>query len=326
MWQPRPHGRGWHRRGEYVIVQAMTTDAPHPAAGQARPHLRRSVLYVPASNQRAVAKAPSLGADAIVYDLEDAVAPALRPAARASLVEALAATQSAGFERVVRINAIGSEDFEADLESLARGQPDAVLLPKVESVDDLERFAEACQRQGVAAATSLWAMIETTGSLLALEAIALAGKALTPTLDCLVVGTNDIAKETGVFPGEERRYLLPWLMQVILVGRRHGLTVLDGVWNDFADQAGFEREGQQSVRMAFDGKTLIHPSQVAPANDLFSPAAEAVTEARRIVEAFAEPTNQGANVINLGGRMVERLHFEQARLLLARAAAIKARS
>ena len=304
----------------------MPNTAPPSPAPRSTPKLRRSVLYVPASNQRAVAKVPGLGADAIVYDLEDAVAPAARPAARTTLIEALAATATAPFERIVRINAIGSEDFGDDLDAVARGRPDVVLLPKVESGHDLHILAAECRRRGVVAATSLWAMIETTGSLLSLEAIAETGRSLDLALDALVVGTNDIAKETGVDPGEERRYLLPWLMQVILVGRRHRLTVLDGVWNDFGDDAGFERETRQSVRMAFDGKTLIHPRQVEPANRLFSPDPERVAEAGKIVAAFAEPAHQGANVINLDGRMVERLHYEQARLLLARQAAILAKN
>lgn len=303
----------------------MTTSTPSPASRPAGDRPRRSVLYVPASNARALAKAPTLGADAIVYDLEDAVAPAARPAARVALIDALKAGAGGGFERVVRINALGSADFEADLEAAAEGAPDAILLPKVEAADDLERLAAAGSRAALAPTTSIWAMIETTGSLLALEAIARTGEGLTPRLDALVVGTNDIAKETGVHPGEERRYLLPWLMQVILAARRHRLTALDGVWNDFADSAGFETEARQSVRMAFDGKTLIHPSQIAPANRLFSPDPAAVAEAERIVAAFAEPGNRDANVINLDGRMVERLHFEQARQLLTKQAAIAAR-
>ena len=226
--------------------------------------------------------------------------------------------------RVVAITS-GRLDVAAT-SALAESRPDVVLLPKVESGHDLHILAAECRRRGVVAATSLWAMIETTGSLLSLEAIAETGRSLDLALDALVVGTNDIAKETGVDPGEERRYLLPWLMQVILVGRRHRLTVLDGVWNDFGDDAGFERETRQSVRIAFDGKTLIHPRQVEPANRLFSPDPERVAEAGKIVAAFAEPAHQGANVINLDGRMVERLHYEQARLLLARQAAILAKN
>jgi citrate lyase subunit beta/citryl-CoA lyase len=139
------------------------------------------------------------------------------------------------------------------------------------------------------------------------------------------VGTNDIAKETGVDPGEERRYLMPWLMQVVLVARRRGVCVLDGVWNDFGDTAGFDAEARQSVKMAFDGKTLIHPTQIAPANRIFSPAPEAIEEAKRIVAAFELPEHAGKGVINLAGKMVERLHRDQAARLLALHASIAGR-
>lgn len=287
---------------------------------------RRSVLYVPASNERALAKAPGLGADAIVFDLEDAVAPDARPAARVALARAVTATAATGIERVVRVNAVTSADFAADLEACIGCRPDAVLLPKVESADDLRRFASAATAAGASPALRLWAMVETAASLIALDGIAAAGCDLVPRLDCLVVGTNDIARETRVHPGDDRRYLLPWLMQTILVGRCHRITVLDGVWNDFADEAGFDAEARQSVRMGFDGKTLIHPKQVAPANRWFSPGDEAVAEARRIVAAFDSAPHRGANVINLDGRMVERLHLEQAQRLLAIHAAIAARA
>lgn len=302
------------------------TQPPNPAAAASRFRPRRSVLYVPASNARALAKAPTLGADGIVFDLEDAVAPAARAPARQALVAALAATAGGPAERIVRINAIGSADFEADLDAAAAGRPDAILLPKVETAADLEALAGGCRSRGLADDVSLWAMIETAGALLALESLAGVGRSLTPALDCLVVGTNDLAKDTGVDPGDDRRYLLPWLMQVILVGRRYRLTVLDGVWNDFADRAGFEAEAGQAVKMAFDGKTLIHPGQVEAANRLFSPSAEALAQARRIVAAFGDDANSGAHVINLDGRMVERLHCEQAEQLLARQAAIEALS
>jgi citrate lyase subunit beta/citryl-CoA lyase len=294
----------------------MTTDTDY------RP--RRSALYVPANNARALAKAPALGADAIVFDLEDAVAPAARPAARAALVQAVAACDSTRMARVVRVNGIASDDFAADLAAVADCRPDAVLLPKVESAGDLHRFAAAASDNGLDD-IGLWAMVETAGSLLALESIVTTGLQLAPRFECLVVGTNDIAKETGVDPGDERRYLVPWLMQVVLVARRHRVAVLDGVWNDFADTTGFEAEVRQSVRMAFDGKTLIHPSQVEPANRMFSPSPEAIAAARRIVTAFDSESNRDANVIQLDGRMVERLHFEQARRLLALQAAIEQR-
>lgn len=290
-----------------------------------QPRPRRSAMYVPAINQRAVAKTRDIDADAIVFDLEDAVAPAMKASARAQLVEAFAAGGFGHREAVIRINAIGTDDYVHDLEAVARCRPDAVLLPKVCRPEDLIELATRTTALGLPDTLGLWAMVETTEALARLDEIVAQGLALRPRLQCLVVGTNDIAKETGVFPGDERRYLIPWLMGVVLTSRRHGVCVLDGVWNDFADREGFDAEARQSVKMAFDGKTLIHPSQVEPANRIFSPAPEAVDDARRIVEAFARPEHAGAGVINLGGRMVERLHLEQAQRLLAIDEAIAAR-
>jgi citrate lyase subunit beta/citryl-CoA lyase len=289
------------------------------------PRPRRSALYLPAINQRALAKCRSLDADALIFDLEDAVAPESKSQARAQLEQAFAAGGFGHRETVIRVNAIDTADFAADLEAVARCRPDAVLLPKVSHPDELAALGERLAALGLPETTGLWAMVETVAALSDLPAIAAAGAAMQPGLACLVVGTNDIAKETGVDPGEGRRYLLPWLMSVVLAGKRHGLCVLDGVWNDFADQAGFEAEATQSLKMAFDGKTLIHPSQVAPANRVFTPGAEAVADARRVAEAFARPENAGKGVINLEGRMVERLHLEQARRLLALHEAIAAR-
>jgi citrate lyase subunit beta/citryl-CoA lyase len=279
--------------------------------------LRRSVLYVPATNAKAMAKAWSLGADSIVFDLEDAVAPGAKAAAREALVARLGEAGRPNVETVVRVNAVGAEGFAADLDAVARARPDAVLLPKVDGAACLDAFAEAAARAKLPAQTRLWAMVETAAGLLDLDRIVGAGRASTHGLACLVVGTNDIAKETGVFPGDQRAYLLPWLMNVVLVAKRHRITVLDGVWNDFRDERGFEAQATQAMKMAFDGKTLIHPTQVAPANRIFSPSPQAVADALRIVEAFADPRHAGANVINLDGRMVERLHLEQAQRLIA---------
>lgn len=309
--------RGFVHTGTFLDIEPL--DAM--SSSSCRP--RRSVLYVPASNPRAMAKARTLDADAIVFDLEDAVAPAARPAARDGLVEQITTGGFGSTEAIVRVNAVGTPDLAADLEAVARARPDAVLLPKVNSPEDLDAFAQAASGAGVDSAVRLWAMVETAAGLCALDAIVMHGRTLRYLLDCLVVGTNDIAKETGVFPGEQRAYLMPWLMNVVLVAKRHRICVLDGVWNDFRDAAGFDAEALQSARMAFDGKTLIHPSQVEPANRLFSPSAEAIEDARRIVEAFARPEHAGANVINLDGRMVERLHFEQAERLLKMHAAMQ---
>ncbi len=288
-----------------------------PSASQLR--LRRSVLYVPASNARAMAKAWTLGADAIVFDLEDAVAPAAKAEARALLASAahLAEHRLPGTETVIRVNALNTADIEPDLEAVARCQPDAVLLPKVGSAEELHSFSRLAARLGVPALTQLWAMVETAAGIAALDSIVQAGAGQQPQLTCLVVGTNDIAKETGVYAGDGRLYLMPWLMNIVLVAKRRGVSVLDGVWNNFRDQPGFELETAQSMKMGFDGKTLIHPSQVEPANRHFSPSPEAVEDARRIVAIFSDPQHAASNVVNLDGRMVERLHFEQALRLLA---------
>jgi citrate lyase subunit beta/citryl-CoA lyase len=300
---------------------------------QARP--RRSVLYLPASNPRAIEKSRDLECDTIVFDLEDAVAPAAKDEARKNL---LAAFQAAGFgtrETVIRTNAIGSDDYLNDLQTIATCAPDAVLLPKVSSPTDLIAFARDARQAGLklvrSAATesdgdivpsdhipsgvAVWAMIETVAALTGLHQILEANSVV--ALDCLVVGTNDIAKETGVSPGNQRLYLMPWLMGIVLAAKQHQISVLDGVWNDFRDTRGFEAETMQSLAMGFDGKTLIHPSQIEPSNRIFSPSAQAIQEAQEIVAAFSLPEHHRAGVINLNGRMVERLHLEQAQRLLA---------
>ncbi len=286
---------------------------------------RRSALYVPASNPRALAKVGGLDADAVVFDLEDAVAPEMKEAARGHLLWVFEAGRPGPQYRVVRINAIGGADFDADMRTVALCRPDALLVPKIGSANDVRFLSEAALRHGLGTELRLWLMVETADALAALDDIVRAGLGARPRLEALVVGTNDLAKETGVFAGDGRRYLMPWLMNVVLNARRHGVCVLDGVWNDFADTAGFDAEALQSARMAFDGKTLIHPSQIAPANAAFSPSAAALEEARAIVAAFELPRHAGAGVINLEGRMVERLHLAQARRLLAMQAAIEAR-
>ncbi|MDB5828460.1 MAG: CoA ester lyase [Variovorax sp.] len=280
-------------------------------------------MYVPAINQRAIAKVRGLACDVVIFDLEDAVAPDAKAAARAQLVQAFEVARPDSQRWVIRVNAIATPDFEEDMATVAHCRPDAVLVPKIDSPDDVRALAAAALRHRMPMA--LWLMIETAAALAMLDDIVQAGLAAHPRLDCLVVGTNDIAKETGVFPGDERVWLMPWLMSIVLTAKRRGVAVLDGVWNDFSDPAGFDVEARQSVKMAFDGKTLIHPSQIAPANAAFSPSAAALAEARAIVGAFAQPEHAGAGVINLDGKMVERLHLAQAERLLARQAAIEAR-
>lgn len=278
---------------------------------------RRSVLYVPAVNEKALSKVASLACDTVIVDLEDAVAPGEKIVAR----ERLAAffVERPACETVIRVNALsgewGAEDFRIAME-LA---PDAILLPKVETPRDILEAGDLLDETDVT--TKLWAMVETPRAMLNLGAIAELGRDPAARLACLVAGTNDLVKETGVLMTPDRRYLMPWLMQMVLAARAGRLDILDGVSNDFRDLSAFGRECAEAAAMGFDGKTLIHPAQIEPANTAFSPSAAAVAEAERIVASFAEPANAGKGVISIDGRMVERLHLEQAERLLARGAA-----
>lgn len=283
--------------------------------------LRRSVLYVPASNERALAKFAALDADTVVFDLEDAVVPEAKAAARERLGAIFAGRQPGGPELVVRVNAASTDWGADDLAAACQWEPDGVLLPKVDTPRDLLEAGDVLDDGFAPDTVRLWAMIETPKSLLNIGAIAELGRDPASRLACLVAGTNDLVRETGI--ADDRRYLMPWLMQMVLAARAGGLAVLDGVRNDFSDTAAFAAECAEAAAMGFDGKTVIHPSQVAPANAAFSPSETALAAARAIVEAFAKPENTGQGAIALGGQMVERLHLSQAEALLARAAATR---
>lgn len=272
---------------------------------------RRSALYLPALNARAVAKARELPCDVVILDLEDAVAPEAKLAARAA---ALAAIREGGFgtrELVIRANALSSDWGADDCAALAAARPDAVLLPKVD--DGAAVAAYAALLPGVA----LWAMVETPRALLRLES--LAGG---PQLEALVMGTNDIAKDLGMRAGPDRLPFLGFLAQSVAAARAYGLVILDGVYNAIDDVEGFARECAQGVLFGFDGKTVIHPSQVVPCNAAFSPADEEIAWAATVERAFAAPEAAGRGAIRVEGRMVERLHLDQARRTLAIATAI----
>lgn len=272
---------------------------------------RRSVLFVPAANARAIDKVAALPADAVIFDLEDSVGPGERESARANLVGRV---RGGGFGRrevVVRVSAADSAAFDGDLAAALACRPDAVLLPKV---DDAAMLRATADRLAAAAAPArLWAMVETPRAILAVAAIAAAD----PRLACLVVGPNDLARLTGVAMRPGRAALVPWLMAVVTAARAFGLAVLDGVYNNFRDGGGFAAECAQGAELGFDGKTLIHPTQIEAANRAFSPAPAEFERARRIVAAYGDPANAGRGALSLDGEMIERLHLEQARQLLA---------
>ena len=280
----------------------------------ARP--RRSALYMPAGNPRAIEKARGLACDVVILDMEDSVAPDAKPAARDLAVAAVAEGGFGRRELVVRVNGLDTPWGEADLAAVAAGavRPDAVLVPKVSRPGDVAAYAGRLP-EGVA----LWIMVETCASLFALDALAAAGGPLA----ALVIGSNDLVKEMRCRVDAERRPLQAALSLTVAAGRARSLTVLDGVWNDIADLEGLERQCRQGVEFGFDGKTLIHPDQIAAANRAFAPEPDEVAWARTVAAAFDSPENRGKGVLRVEGRMVERLHLDQALRLLEIAAALE---
>jgi len=286
--------------------------------------LRRSVLSVPADNARALAKVAELATDAAIFDLEDAVAPERKMEAREALVRHLT-TNRPDCEIVIRINALGSGFGQDDLAAVLAAKPDAILLPKVESPADIQAAADWLAENDAPETLRLWAMIETPRGVINAPLIAETGRTFGGRLDCFVVGLNDLRKDTGVPDRPGRPYLIPWLTQILLAARGGGLDVIDAVFNDFRDADGFDEECRQGRDMGYDGKMLIHPAQIGPANERFGVEQIAVDEARAIIAAFALSENAGKGVINLNGRMVERLHLDQAVMLAAKADLIEKR-
>ncbi len=286
---------------------------------QLRP--RRSVLYMPGSNARALEKAKTIAADALILDLEDAVAPEAKAAAREQVCAAVKAGGYGRREVVIRINALDTPWGKADLEAAIAAGPDAVLLPKPRSGADVARASETLALAG--AKTRLWAMIETPIAILNVQDIAAASRLGDARLSCFVMGTNDLVKETRADLSASRRPALYWLSATVTAARAYGLDVLDGVYNNFKDAEGFRRECVHGRALGFDGKTLIHPDQVAVANEVFAPPEAEVAFARKIIAAFDQPENKGKGVITVEGRMVELLHAEMARRTVAIADAIE---
>ncbi len=288
--------------------------------------LRRSVLSVPAANARALAKSAALDCDAIIFDLEDSVLPEKKADARAALIAHFETLdRSSGCEHVIRINTLDGPDGVLDLEAVLECMPDAALLPKVSEPQDVLTVADWLSEAGADDGPRLWAMIETAAGLLNVAPLAETGRTHGGRLDCFVVGLNDLRKETGIADIAGRPYLVPLLLQVVVAARASGLDVVDAVFNDFADEEGLAAECRQGRHMGFDGKMLIHPAQIAAANEAYGVTEAEAAEALAIVAAFAAPENAGKAVINLAGRMVEKLHADQAGRLLAKADLINER-
>jgi len=278
---------------------------------------RRSALYMPASNAKAIEKAKTLACDVVILDLEDAVAPEAKEAAREQAVQAV---KDGGFGRrelVIRVNGLDTPWGEDDLRAAAAARPDAILVPKVNDPEDVAAYSGPLHE-----ATALWAMIETGRSLFALDAIAAA--AATTQLTTFVMGTNDLAKEMRLRFTPGREPFQAALSLAVAAARIHGLTILDGVHNDIEDQASLEAVCVQGVDFGFDGKTLIHPKQIEVCNRVFSPSAAEVDWARAVIAAFALPDNAGKGAIRVEGKMAELLHLAQAERLVAVADAISA--
>lgn len=275
---------------------------------------RRSALYMPASNQRAIEKARSLPCDVVILDLEDAVAPEAKEIARANAVEAVRAGGFGERELVIRVNALGTPWAEDDLVAAAASGAAAILAPKVGDGESVILYHAAMA--GAPAAMGFWAMIETTRAVFRLDAI---GAAMENRPGAFVLGTNDLAKEMGARLTVERTPFLGMMALAVAAAKGHGLAILDGVYNAFDDEAGLERQCAEARTYGFDGKTLIHPRQIDVANRLFGPDAEEIAWARAAIEAFDLPQNGGKGAVRIGSEMVERLHLDQARHILAMA-------
>jgi citrate lyase subunit beta/citryl-CoA lyase len=280
---------------------------------------RRSVLYMPAANERALEKAKEIGADSLIFDLEDAVAPDAKDAARERACAAVAAGGYGNREITIRANGLGTQWHDADLAAIAKVAPAGVVIPKVNSADDVRAIEAALVRHGAPEHTKIWAMLETPVAMLHAEEICSASERLT----VLVMGTNDLIKELRAQRVADRAPLIGALQLSLLAARSTNKVILDGVFNDIKDEEGFLLECRQGRAMGFDGKTLIHPGQVEPCNEAFAPSSEEVQNAKLVIEAFEQAQADGRGVVTVEGRMIENLHVDEARRVLAIQAAIE---
>jgi citrate lyase subunit beta/citryl-CoA lyase len=280
---------------------------------------------MPGSNARALEKARTLPADALILDLEDAVAPDAKAVARTQIVQAVRAGGFGHREVLIRTNAIDTPWFADDLDAAIAARPEGVVVPKVSTPDQIELIGQRLLDTHADHHIRLWAMIETPAAIFNIRELAAEAHDSESRLAGFILGTNDLAKETRarIVPG--RAPMLSWLASCVLAAHAYGIDVLDSVYNDIADTAGFAAECAQARDMGFDGKTLIHPSQIEPCNATFSPAPEEVDQARKMIAAFDRPENASKGVVQIDGRMVERMHAEMARRTVAIAEAIAQR-
>lgn len=283
---------------------------------------RRSCLYMPGANPKALAKARALPADVVIFDLEDSVAPDAKVEARETVRAALGEGGYGQREIIVRVNSLATPWGKADVDSAAASRPAGVLFPKIDGPSDIDSAEAAMNAAGFPREAQIWAMIETPRAILNIEAIA--AKAQTSRLSTFVMGTNDLAKELRCAQTPDRAPFLTSLSLTVLAGRAYGVTLIDGVYNDIENTAGFEAICGQGLQLGFDGKTLIHPSQIDICNRVFAPSETEIAHARAVIEAFAALENQGKGVIKVDGKMTELLHLEQARRVVAVADAIAA--
>jgi citrate lyase subunit beta / citryl-CoA lyase len=281
---------------------------------------RRSVLYMPGANERALEKAKGIPADALILDLEDAVAPDAKPEARERVCAAVRSGEYGAKELTIRINGLGTEWHEADLAAACAAGPDGIVVPKVNSASEVARLVDAIEAAGAPEHTLLWAMLETPVAILHAEEICTASARLA----VLIMGTNDLAKELHAEHVPGRAPLLFGLQKCLTAARLAGKVILDGVYNDIKDDDGFRAECVQGRQFGFDGKTLIHPSQVEPCNEVFAPSEAEIASSREIIAAFEEAQAEGRGVVTVNGRMIENLHVDNARRVLAVADAIAA--
>jgi len=283
---------------------------------------RRSVLFMPGSNERAHLKAKKLAADALIFDLEDSIAPEEKDRARKTAVDAISAGGYRGREIVLRINSANTEWYKQDLAAVVAAEPDAVLIPKASSPGDIMRTAKDLREAGVADHVRLWAMMETPLAVLNADSILRTAADPASRLSVAVMGTNDLVKEFRARLRPGRAALVPHLALCVAAARAHGVDIIDGVFNDFSDEAGLRAECEQGRDLGMDGKTLIHPNQIEACNEVFTPPDDEIAWAFKVLAAFSKPDNVGKGVLQLDGRMVERLHVDMARRTVAIAKAI----